>query len=140
MTIDDNTALVRQLFDALNRGVADVNALRPAAFALHKVFHVAGHPLDYAAQADFDAMLLVAFPDLQFTLDDLLADRDRVVARFTARGTQTGVFQDIPATGSAATVSGIAIYRLAGGEIVEQWLEYDQLGLLQQLGVIPAMG
>jgi predicted ester cyclase len=139
MTIDNNTALVRRLFEALNRGIAAVNALRPAAFAPHEVFHVAGHALDYTAHAGFDAMLFVAFPDLQFMLDDLLADRDRVVARFTARGTQTGVFQDIPATGSAATVSGIAIYRLAGGMVVEQWLEYDQLGLLQQLGVIPAM-
>jgi predicted ester cyclase len=140
MTIEDNTALVRRLFEALNRGIADVNALRPDAFASDEVFHVAGHPLDYAAHAAFDAMLLRAFPDLQFTLDDLLADGKQVVARFTARGTQTGVFQGIPATGSAATVSGIAIYRLAGDRVVEQWLEYDQLGLLQQLGVIPTMG
>jgi predicted ester cyclase len=56
------------------------------------------------------------------------------------RGTQRGVFQGIPATDSTAAVSGIAIYRLAGGKVGEQWLEYDQLGLLQQLGVIPAMG
>jgi steroid delta-isomerase-like uncharacterized protein len=140
MTIEDNTALVRRLFEALNRGIADVNALRPEAFAPHEVSHFAGHPLDYAAHAAFDAMLLRAFPDLQFTLDDLLADRDRVVARFAARGTQTGAFQGIPATGRAAAVSGIAIYRVAGGRVVEQWLEYDQLGLLQQLGIIPAMG
>jgi steroid delta-isomerase-like uncharacterized protein len=140
MTIGDNIVLVRRLFEALNRGIAATNALRPAAFAPNEVFHVAGHPLDYAAHADFDAMLFTAFPDLQFMLDDLLADGDRVVARFTARGTQTGVFQGIPATGSTATVSGIAIYRLAEGKVVEQWLEYDQLGLLQQLGVIPTPG
>jgi predicted ester cyclase len=85
-------------------------------------------------------MLFAAFPDIQYTLEDLLAEGDRVVARFTARGTQTGVFQGIPATGSTAAVSSIAIYRLAGGKVAEQWLEYDQLGLLQQLGVIPAMG
>ena len=140
MTIEDNTALVRRLFEALNRGIADVNALRPDAFASDEVFHVGGHPLDYAAHADFDAMLLRAFPDLQFTLDDLLADGEQVVARFTARGTQTDVFQGIPATGRSAVVSGIAIYRLDEGKVVEQWLEYDQLGLLQQLGVIPTPG
>lgn len=78
-------------------------------------------------------------PDIQFTLVDLLAAEDKVVARFMARGTQTGMFQGIPATGRAAAVSGIAIYRLASGKIVEQWLEYDQLGMLQQLGVIPAL-
>ena len=140
MTIEDNTALVRRLFDALNRGIAAVNALRPAAFAPDEVSTFAGRPLDYAAHAAFDAMLFAAFPDIQYTLEDLLAEGDRVVARFTARGTQRGVFQGIPATGRAAAVSGIAIYRLAGGKIVEQWLEYDQLGLLQQLGVLPAMG
>jgi predicted ester cyclase len=140
MTIEDNTALVRRLFEALNVGVEAVSALRPQVFAPHEVFHVAGRPFDYAAHADFDAMLFAAFPDLQFLLDDLLADGNQVVARFTVRGTQTGVFQGIPATGSAAAVSGIAIYRLAGGKVVEQWLEYDQLGLLQQLGVLPAMG
>jgi steroid delta-isomerase-like uncharacterized protein len=140
MTIEDNTALVRRLFKALNRGIADVNALRPDAFASDEVSHFAGHPLDYAAHAAFDAMLLRAFPDLQFMLDDLLADGKQVVARFTARGTQTDVFQGIPATGRPAVVSGIAIYRLDEGKVVEQWLEYDQLGLLQQLGVIPTPG
>ena len=139
MTIDDNTALVRRLFETLNAGIEAVNALRPQAFTSHEVFCVARHALDYAAHAQFDTMLFEAFPDIQFTLEDLLAAEDKVVAHFTARGTQTGAFQGIPATGRAAAVSGIAIYRLAGGRVVEQWLEYDQLGLLQQLGVIPTM-
>jgi predicted ester cyclase len=84
-------------------------------------------------------MLFAAFPDIQFTIEELLADGDTVVARTTAHGIQTGEFQGIPATGAAVTSSGIAIYRLTGGKIVEQWLEYDQLGLLQQLGVVPAL-
>jgi hypothetical protein len=61
-----------------------------------------------------------------------------VVAHFNARGTQTGAFQGIPATGKAVATSAIAIYRMASTKVVEQWLEYDMLGLLQQLGVIPA--
>jgi steroid delta-isomerase-like uncharacterized protein len=138
--IDDNMALVRRLFEALNAGIGATNALRPDAFAPHEVFCVAGHVLDYAAHAQFDATLFEAFPDIQFTLEDFLAAEDKVIARFRARGMQTGVFQGIPATGSTAVVSGIAIYRLAGGKVAEQWIEYDQLGLLQQLGVIPAMG
>src|SRR5262245_35577840 len=122
MTIDDNTALVRRLFEALNRGMEDVNALRPEVFAPHKVSTSAGRPLDYPAHACFDTMLFIAFPDLQFMLDDLLAVGDRVVARFRARGTQIGVFQGIPATGRAAVVSGIAIECVASGKVVEQWL------------------
>lgn len=140
MTIEDNTALVRRLFETLNMGMEAVNALRPQVFAPDEISTFAGRPLDYAAHADFDAMLFAAFPDIQYTLEDLLAEGDRVVARFTTRGTQTGVFQGIPATGSAGAVSGIAIYRLAGGKVAEQWLEYDQLSLLQQHGVILAVG
>jgi predicted ester cyclase len=83
-------------------------------------------------------MVFAAFPDIQYTLNDLLAERDWVVARFTARGTQTGVFQGIPATGKAVAMSAIALYHVAAGKVVEQWLEYDMLGLLQQLGAIPA--
>jgi steroid delta-isomerase-like uncharacterized protein len=83
-------------------------------------------------------MVFAAFPDMQYTLNDLLAEADRVVARFTAHGTQSGAFQGIPATGKAVAMSAITIYRVAGGKMVEQWLEYDMFGLLQQLGVIPA--
>jgi predicted ester cyclase len=82
----------------------------------------------------------MALPDMQFTIEELLADGDTVVARFTTHGTQTSTFQGIPATGAAAAASGIAIYRLAGGKIVAQWLEYDRLGTLQQLGLIPVLG
>ena len=139
MTIDANTTRIRQLFEALNTGMEATNALRPDVFAPYEVFCVSGHTLDYAAHAQFDTMLFEAFSDIQFTLEDLLAAEDKVVARFMAHGTQTGAFQSISATGRAATVSGIAIYRLAGGKVVEQWLEYDQLSLLQQLGVLPAM-
>jgi hypothetical protein len=84
MTIEDNTALVRRLFEALNRGIAATNALRPDAFAPHETFCVAGHSLDEAAHAQFDAMLFTAFPDLQFMLEDLLwfhrCDTYRLVA------------------------------------------------------------
>jgi steroid delta-isomerase-like uncharacterized protein len=140
MSIEQNKALVHRLFEALNTGLEATTATRPEVFAPDEASYFSGQPFDYAAHAQFDTMLFTAFPDMQFTIEDLLADGDTVVARTTARGTQTGEFQGIPATGAAVTASAIAIYRLAGGKIVEQWLEYDQLGLLQQLGVIPALG
>jgi predicted ester cyclase len=140
MSIEQNKAVIRRLFDALNAGLEPTTLTRPEVFAPDEVSYFAGQPFDYAAHAQFDAMLFTAFPDMQFTIEDLLADGDTVVARTTARGIQTGEFQGIPATGAAATASAIAIYRLAGGKVVEQWLEYDQLGLLQQLGVVPALG
>lgn len=138
MSIEQNKALVRRLFEALNTGLEATTAARPEIFAPDEVSYFAGQPFDYAAHAQFDTMLFTAFPDIQFTIEDLLADGDTVVARTSAHGTQTGEFQGIPATGAAVTSSAIALYRLAGGKVVEQWLEYDRLGTLQQLGVIPA--
>jgi predicted ester cyclase len=138
MSIEKNKAIVNRLFEALNAGVDAMTAARPQIFDANEISYFAGQAFDYAAHAQFDAVLLTAFPDIRFTVESLLADGDTVVARTSARGTQTGPFQGIPATGAAVTSSAIAIYRVAGHKIVEQWLEYDQLGLLQQLGAIPA--
>ena len=85
-------------------------------------------------------MYLTAFPDLYFTVEDLIAEGDKAVARLTVRGTQQGVFMGIPPTGKHVTVTAIDINRFAGGKSVEHWLNMDTLGLLQQLGVIPAPG
>jgi len=85
-------------------------------------------------------MYLTAFPDLYFTVEDLIAEGDKVVARLTTRGTQQGVFMGIPPTGKHVTVTAIDINRMADGKSVEHWLNMDTLGLLQQLGVIPAPG
>jgi predicted ester cyclase len=70
-------------------------------------------------------------------VEDQLAEGDRVGTRFTARGTHAGSFLGIPATGKAIAVEGIAIDRFAAGKLVESWLVYDRLGLLQQLGAVP---
>jgi len=85
-------------------------------------------------------MYLTAFPDLHFTVEDLIAEGDKVVARLTVRGTQLGAFMGTPPTGKQATSTAIDINRMAGGKSVEHWLNMDTLGLLQQLGVIPAPG
>jgi predicted ester cyclase len=85
-------------------------------------------------------MYLTAFPDLYFTVEDHIAEGDKVVARLTVRGTQQGVFMGIPPTGKHVTVTAIDINRFAGGKSVEHWLNMDTLGLLQQLGVVPMPG
>ena len=85
-------------------------------------------------------MLRAAFPDLRFTPDDLIAEGDRVVARVTLTGTHQGEFQGLPPTGKQVTISGIEIVRIANGKAVERWGQFDNLGMLQQLGAIPAPG
>jgi steroid delta-isomerase-like uncharacterized protein len=79
-----------------------------------------------------------AFSDLHFTVEDQIAAGDRVVIRWTASGTHTGEFQGIPPTGKTVRISGIDIDRVVDGKVVECWPEVNELGLLQQLGVLPA--
>ena len=80
-----------------------------------------------------------AFPDLNVTIDDLIAEGDKVATRWTVRGTQKGEFGKIPATGKQVTFTGITISRIVDGKTVETWWSSDDLGMLQQLGVIPPM-
>lgn len=85
-------------------------------------------------------MYRTIYPDLQMTVDDLIAEGDKVVCRWTARGTNTGPLMGRPATGKSATVTGISICTVVNGQIAEQRTNWDTLGMLQQLDVIPAPG
>jgi steroid delta-isomerase-like uncharacterized protein len=85
------------------------------------------------------AMYRNAFPDIRTTIDDVIAEGDKVVIRWTGRGTHKGELMGIAPTGKTVTVTGIGIDRIANGKIVEHWESFDQLGMMQQLGVIPAM-
>ena len=81
-----------------------------------------------------------AFPDLHITTDDLIAEGDKVVKVWTANSTNKGDFMGIPATGKQIVVTGMEVFRIADGKIAENWIIMDNLGMLQQLGVIPPMG
>ena len=86
----------------------------------------------------FYAGLRHAFPDLQVTVEDQIAEGDRVVTRWTARGTHQGEFQGIPPSGKHGAITGITIDRIADGKVVECWTNADDLGMMRLLGVIPA--
>ena len=78
-----------------------------------------------------------AFPDLHFTIDEQIAEGDKVVTRWTVQGTHKGELAGIPATGKSSTVTGVTVDRIANGKIAETWGIFDQFGMMQQLGVIP---
>ena len=78
-----------------------------------------------------------AFPDLTYTVEDEMAERDLVLTRFSARGTNTGPFLGHKPTGRAVTYTGFDMNRIVGGKIVESWVYYDAVGPLQQLGLVP---
>ena len=85
-------------------------------------------------------MYLNAFPGMEITVDDIIAEGDKVVTRWSSVGKHKGELMGIPGTGKDVTVTGITIDRFAGGKIVESWGEFDLAGLLMQLGVAPPMG
>jgi steroid delta-isomerase-like uncharacterized protein len=90
------------------------------------------------ALRQFFASILAAFPDLQRTVEDQLTDDiNNVITRWTATGTHLGQFMGIAPTGKRVTVTGICIHRIVSGRIAEEWEEWDTLGLMQQLGVVP---
>ena len=133
-----NKAIVRRLVEeVINRG--DTRLL-PALVAEDHVHHdLLGDLYGPEGVGLVVAETRAAFPDLRVTLDDLIADGDRVVRRFTLRGTHAGRYMAVPATGRRVEVAGIGIDRLAGGKLVESWINLDVLGLLLQLGVVPRL-
>jgi predicted ester cyclase len=90
--------------------------------------------------SQFLGLYLNAFPDVNVTVEDLLADGDKVIARVSVRGTQQGAFGSIHPRGKPITVTAINIFRIANGKMVEHWGLADRLSALQQLGVVPPPG
>lgn len=143
MSTEDNKALIRRWVDeVLNR--RDVSTHSPAYELVATDFtgHFPGQPPIYGLEAfrQFGSAYFTAFPDLQITPEDLVAEGDKVTMRYGWRGTHKAELMGIPATGKQVTASGISILRIADGKIAEQWDNFDNLGMLQQLGVIPAPG
>jgi predicted ester cyclase len=80
------------------------------------------------------------FPDLESTIEDLIAERDKVVVHWRAQGTHRGEYMGITPTGNRVNFRGISIYRIEGGKIAESWSVSDDLGLMRQIGAIPEPG
>ncbi|HEU5219713.1 MAG TPA: ester cyclase [Gemmatimonadales bacterium] len=136
MSTEQSKALVRRFEEEVwnGRNPSRVDEF----FAASHIFRAARSlPLDREGHRQMIAHFQSAFPDGLNTTDDLIADEDRVAQRWTYRGTHRGAFQGIPPTGRQVTLTGISIWRIEGGKIVESWHELDTLGLMQQLGVIP---
>jgi steroid delta-isomerase-like uncharacterized protein len=96
--------------------------------------------IDLKSYKGYVVAVRAAFPDFHLEVHDIVAEGDKVVCRWTHTGTQKGEYMGVPPTGKQITVTGMKILRFAGGKIVEIWWSSDNLGSLQQLGVVPAMG
>jgi steroid delta-isomerase-like uncharacterized protein len=132
---ETNKAALRRFYEEVfNQGDLDVlDELTTADF----LDHDPGNPThDRDGVKRVAAAIRAAFPDVHFTADDVLADGEKVVGRFTMRGTHRGEFLGVPATGSPVTVTGMDIVRFSHGRAVEHWHEWSGLGLMRQLGVM----
>jgi steroid delta-isomerase-like uncharacterized protein len=134
---EQNKKLVQRDFEEIyNRGnlaVADEIA------ASDLVIHTTSQDIHgRAAAKQYVTQLRSGFPDLHLAIEDQIAEGDRVVTRWVASGTHKGEFQGIPPTGRKVRVAGTAIDRIVGGKIVECWSQMDDLGMMQQLGVVTA--
>jgi len=139
MSAEENKAMVRRLMEVWNTG--DV-AVLDEVIAADAVSHDPSTP-DMGAGPEgvkrLMTMYRAAFPDITFTVEDQVADGDMVATRWTSYGTHRAALMGIPPTGKSATVTGMQIDRFAGGKIAETWVNWDTMGLMRQLGVIPQM-
>jgi predicted ester cyclase len=137
MSAEENKKIIRRLYEETNKGNL---AAMDEFFAPNIVDHNPPPILGLASGLEGIKQAFTIFynatPDGYHIIEDMIAEGDKVVVRVTARGTHKGELFGLPPTGKRLTMTGIAIYRIAGGKIVERWSEQDKLGIMQQLGVI----
>lgn len=140
-TMTEREALARRFFeDGFNEGRIDVlDEVMSDDLQLHDP-SLPGDRRGPAAAREVIETYRGAFADVHMTIDDVVEQRDRVVIRWTARGTHTGEFNGLAPTDRAVEVTGITIQRIAGNRVAEAWSNWDTLGLLQQIGASPAPG
>jgi steroid delta-isomerase-like uncharacterized protein len=138
---EQNKTIVRRLFDELwNKGNLPVADELIAPTYTH---HDASTPdLGRGPESEKKRVTLyrTAFSDLRLTVEDMIAEGETVVARWSCRGAHKGDLNGIAPTGKQFVISGVSIVRFAGGRMVEGWINWDALGLMQQLSVVPELG
>jgi steroid delta-isomerase-like uncharacterized protein len=136
MTTDENKAIVRRFIDEIfvqgNR--ATVDELLDEDFVAH-TWPSTGHPKDDLKAAIERASTALENPT--FSIDDMIAEGDRVAARLTTAATQVGPFMGMEPSGKSYSIEEIHIFRLRDGKVVEHWHQFDQMGMMRQLGALP---
>jgi steroid delta-isomerase-like uncharacterized protein len=134
-----NKSIVRKFYETLASGDLDAaDKVVASDYVNHSA--IPGQAAGLQGFKEAVSSLRAVFPDLQFTIEDQIAEGDKVATRYTVRGTHQGEFMGVAATGKPVTWSALVIQRVVGGKVQESWLQWDQLGLLQQLGAVPSPG
>ncbi len=139
MSIEENKEIVCRFFELgpSSGNLDEAKKLLTSDFVLHVPLSAAP---GVQGISDVVTACRAAFEHLNVTVEDMIAEGDRVAARFTARGVHKGAFMGLQPTGKSITMTGIEIFRVENGRIAELWGEANLLGLMQQLGIIPVIG
>lgn len=136
MSVEENKAIARDYFEAFaNKNLVWIDEHIAPDFVRHDPglpFKVRGPE----GVRHLNSVLLTAFPDLRLDIEDVVSEGDKVLARLTIRATHQGEFMDIPPTGKEVEVGVLDLFRIADGRLEEHWAMIDNLGMMQQLGVI----
>ena len=137
---EENKALARRFMDEVyNKGNVDfIDEIVASTYVVYDPNNPGGISGGVEGAKQFVEMYRSAFPDLQITVEDLIAEGEKVVTRWTARGTHRGQLTGIPPSGNRVEVTGISIDRIEGGNFVESWSNLDTLGMMQQIGAVPS--
>lgn len=143
MGTKENKELIRQLMKEWNEVKGDIvktRSLYQKYYAASFIYHdVSGEDMNREEAIKNSTTGAPAFPDLNYAIEDIIAEGDKTVAIFTMQATHQGTYMGIPATGKQITVKGVEINRIADGKIVETWDFMDSLGMMNQLGAIPSI-
>lgn len=137
---EENKGLARRSWEIVTEGsVASLEDALAEVYAEDVIMHEPAEDIvGIEGLTQFVSMIRAAFPDLRVTLDDAIAEGDKVVSRWTAQGTHQGELMGIAPTGNRVTIAGITIHRIEDGKIVEEWENWDALGMMQQIGAVPS--
>jgi len=136
----DNKAIIRRLYEEVwnKRKLEVISEIISPSHALHAP-NISGSSIGPEAYKRQLLLFLAGYSDLHFTIEDSIAENDKVVACWIFSGTHRGNFMGIPATNKKVCVDGMTVHHLAGGKIMDSYANWDALGMMQQLGVVPAL-
>jgi predicted ester cyclase len=141
MSIKENKELLHDMIKEWNELAGDVSKIR----SLYTKYYAPGYISHHLHRGDLNleqaiqdmVSFVSSFPDFKYSIDELLAEGDKVILRYTSESTHKGTFGGIPATGKKVVVKGVEIYKIAGDQIVESWDFHDSLGGMLQMGFVP---
>jgi steroid delta-isomerase-like uncharacterized protein len=137
----DNKAIVRRLYEEVwnKRKFEVIDEIISPSHAL-QASNIFGSSIGPEAYKRNALLFFAGYPDLHWTIEDTIAEKDKVVACWTISGTHKGDYLGVPATNKKVSVEGITIHHITNGKIMDSYVSWDIWGMMQQLGVVPALG